>query len=302
MEAEFTNYADTLKQQGVISNYYVYEANGDQAKQISDIQDLITMGVDAIVLPTITSDGLNDVLQEAMVLLALVANFLNPGFLSGDNIYSIFKQIAFLGIACIGQTLIILTGGIDLSLRYVILLSNVLAAQMINGNESATWPTFAFIMDDDFDVALGTEAFWVPAHALGCQAYIPGIGNVLPELCEKMWHADVADQNVRSAGLHQLFRLGAVVAAAAQLNAEALPRNQLAESKRDQFVVVTENSFVHIRIRGASGGRPAPFRLFSGPAGLTNRAPASLECGWSRRCRHFFRIRSRCRTPRRNRL
>jgi len=81
-----------------------------------------------------------------MVLLALVANFLNPGFLSGDNIYSIFKQIAFLGIACIGQTLIILTGGIDLSLRYVILLSNVLAAQMINGNESATWPTFAFIM------------------------------------------------------------------------------------------------------------------------------------------------------------
>jgi ribose transport system substrate-binding protein len=77
MEAEFTNYADTLKQQGVISNYYVYEANGDQAKQISDIQDLITMGVDAIVLPTITSDGLNDVLQEAMDEGIIVVNFDN---------------------------------------------------------------------------------------------------------------------------------------------------------------------------------------------------------------------------------
>jgi dihydrodipicolinate synthase/N-acetylneuraminate lyase len=50
------------------------------------------------------------------------------------------------------------------------------------------------LMDDDFDVALGTEAFWVPAHALGCQAYIPGIGNVLPELCEKMWHESMDGQ------------------------------------------------------------------------------------------------------------
>ncbi len=81
-----------------------------------------------------------------MILLAIIANIMNPGFLSGDNVYSILKQVAFLGIACIGQTFIILTGGIDLSLRYVILLSNVLAAQMINGQQDKTWSTFAFIM------------------------------------------------------------------------------------------------------------------------------------------------------------
>lgn len=34
----------------------------------------------------------------------------------------------------------------------------------------------------------------MPAHALGCQAYIPGIGNVLPELCEKMWHESMDGQ------------------------------------------------------------------------------------------------------------
>lgn len=85
-------------------------------------------------------------IYAVMVVLALVANMVNPGFLSRDNIYSIVKQVAFLGIACVGQTLIILTGGIDLSLRYVILLSNVLAAQMINGREEYTWSTFAFIM------------------------------------------------------------------------------------------------------------------------------------------------------------
>lgn len=81
-----------------------------------------------------------------MLLLAIVANLINPGFLSRDNIYSILKQVAFLGIACIGQTFVILTGGIDLSLRYVILLSNVLAAQMINGQQGNTWPVFAFIL------------------------------------------------------------------------------------------------------------------------------------------------------------
>ena len=85
-------------------------------------------------------------IYAVMVVMALVANMVNPGFLSRDNVYSIVKQVAFLGIACVGQTLIILTGGIDLSLRYVILLSNVLAAQMINGREEYTWTTFAFIM------------------------------------------------------------------------------------------------------------------------------------------------------------
>lgn len=43
------------------------------------------------------------------------------------------------------------------------------------------------LMDEDFDVLLGTEAMWVSAHVLGCEGYIPGIGNVFPELCKKMW-------------------------------------------------------------------------------------------------------------------
>ena len=40
---------------------------------------------------------------------------------------------------------------------------------------------------DDFDVVLGTEAMWLSARALGCEAFIPGIGNAFPELCVKMW-------------------------------------------------------------------------------------------------------------------
>lgn len=43
------------------------------------------------------------------------------------------------------------------------------------------------LKDDEFDVALGTEAMWLSASVLGCKAFIPGIGNVFPEICKKMY-------------------------------------------------------------------------------------------------------------------
>lgn len=41
--------------------------------------------------------------------------------------------------------------------------------------------------DDKFDVALGTEAMWLSARALGCEAFIPGLANAFPEICQKMY-------------------------------------------------------------------------------------------------------------------
>ena len=43
------------------------------------------------------------------------------------------------------------------------------------------------LKDEDFDVALGTEALWLSACVLGCKAFIPGIANAFPEICEKMF-------------------------------------------------------------------------------------------------------------------
>lgn len=43
------------------------------------------------------------------------------------------------------------------------------------------------VADKNFDIALGTEAMWISAHALGCEAFIPGIGNVFPDLCREMY-------------------------------------------------------------------------------------------------------------------
>ena len=66
MEADFTQAADAMKEAGIISDYVMLNADNDQSKQIADINDLITMGCDAIIVTAITADGLNDVLEEAV--------------------------------------------------------------------------------------------------------------------------------------------------------------------------------------------------------------------------------------------
>jgi dihydrodipicolinate synthase/N-acetylneuraminate lyase len=43
------------------------------------------------------------------------------------------------------------------------------------------------LKDDKFDVALGTEAMFLSACALGSEAFIPGLGNAFPEICKKMY-------------------------------------------------------------------------------------------------------------------
>ena len=45
---------------------------------------------------------------------------------------------------------------------------------------------------DTFDVALGTEAMWLSAWALGCRAFMPGIANAFPEICRQMFEESMA--------------------------------------------------------------------------------------------------------------
>lgn len=79
--------------------------------------------------------------------------------------------------------------GYSTSLRVMKILKEI----GLSGIKDATFDILTYavyareLMDDSFDILLGTEAMWVSAHALGCQGYIPGIGNVFPELCRKMW-------------------------------------------------------------------------------------------------------------------
>lgn len=86
MEAEFTEAAEAMKEAGVIGDYVMLNADNDQSKQIADINDLITMGCDAIIVTAITADGLNDVLEEAVDEGIKVVSFDNLA--SSENLTS----------------------------------------------------------------------------------------------------------------------------------------------------------------------------------------------------------------------
>lgn len=75
----------------------------------------------------------------AVIVLLLVGQLLAPGFLALNNLNNILRTTAFLGIAAIGQTIVILTGGIDLSVQYTLVLCNTVSAQIMAG-ENANIP------------------------------------------------------------------------------------------------------------------------------------------------------------------
>lgn len=58
-----------------------------------------------------------------LILLSTVLAILQPRFLSSGNLQNVLSQVMVLGIIAIGQTLVILTGGIDLSVGGIAALS-----------------------------------------------------------------------------------------------------------------------------------------------------------------------------------
>lgn len=71
-----------------------------------------------------------------MVLILILSELISPGFLTVRNLSNILRQAAFLGLISAGQTLVILTGGTDLSVSYLATLGNVLAAQILSSSDA----------------------------------------------------------------------------------------------------------------------------------------------------------------------
>jgi len=68
-----------------------------------------------------------------VVALFLLGQIISSGFLKYQHIGDILRAASFLGIVAIGQTLVVLTGGIDLSVGPLITLGNVFICMLLNG-------------------------------------------------------------------------------------------------------------------------------------------------------------------------
>ena len=75
-----------------------------------------------------------------IVFLLILARIISAAFLDVTHMLNLVRQASGLGIITIGQTLVILTGGIDLSIGSVITLVDVLAATILNGKDALLIP------------------------------------------------------------------------------------------------------------------------------------------------------------------
>jgi inositol transport system permease protein len=61
-------------------------------------------------------------------LMCFILTVLKPGFLTTGNIINVFRQISIISIVAMGSTLVIISGGIDLSPGSIVALAGVCAA------------------------------------------------------------------------------------------------------------------------------------------------------------------------------
>lgn len=66
-----------------------------------------------------------------LIVFSIIVSFLNPRFLSVNNILNVLRQTSINSVIAIGMTLVILTGGIDLSVGSILALTGAFGASLI---------------------------------------------------------------------------------------------------------------------------------------------------------------------------
>jgi ribose transport system permease protein len=73
-----------------------------------------------------------------VLLLYLVSGLISPGMFQFGQIINILQVAAFLGVVATGQTLVVLTGGIDLSVAGVVTMANIVSTSIMAGQAGNT--------------------------------------------------------------------------------------------------------------------------------------------------------------------
>src|ERR1700733_5164067 len=89
----------------------------------------------------------------ALALLVAVASVLSPYFFSVNNFLNILNQSSVVGVAAVGVTLVMITGGVDLSVGSVISLSADICATVMNGDNTRI--VFAIALSVSAGAAVG---------------------------------------------------------------------------------------------------------------------------------------------------
>lgn len=76
----------------------------------------------------------------ALLILTVIAGALEPTLLSGSNLTLLLRQASFIGVLAVGQTVVMLTGGIDLSVGSVVAVVNWVSTSVLLGSNRLNIP------------------------------------------------------------------------------------------------------------------------------------------------------------------
>jgi ribose transport system permease protein len=79
-------------------------------------------------------------------VLVLVSTVISPSFLSTTNLLNILRQAAPLMIVALGQTLVILVGGIDVSVGALIAMTTVIGGSVMQDSNAMIVPTVLVVL------------------------------------------------------------------------------------------------------------------------------------------------------------
>lgn len=75
-----------------------------------------------------------------VVIMVLIGVFATERFLTERNLFNLLRQTAFVGVVALGQMLVVLTGGIDLSVGSLVRVSVLVSAILMSGDSNNTLP------------------------------------------------------------------------------------------------------------------------------------------------------------------
>jgi ribose transport system permease protein len=116
-----------------------------------------------------------------MVVLAIFGILVSDRFSTISNATNIIEQSTALALVSLGQTLVIITGGIDLSIGSMVSLASVLLSGITNGSPSMMWVALAVVLGLGILVGLinASATIWLGVHplivTLGMGAVLQGV-------------------------------------------------------------------------------------------------------------------------------
>ncbi len=121
-----------------------------------------------------------------LIVLIIIMGIISPVFLSGRNIRNILQQVSTIGILAMGSTVVMISGGIDLSIGSIVSVAAVVMGTMIKANYPPELAiVIGLLIGSGIGLINGVLAAYTKAHpfilTLGTMTLFQGVAIIITQ-------------------------------------------------------------------------------------------------------------------------